>query len=173
MHGDIGFRPVTLSDLPLIYRWLQRPHVKEWYGEGDRTYEETVEHYRSRICGDAPTEAYLIQLDGKPIGYIQAYMISDYPEYSAALDVEEGAAGVDLYIGERKLIHKGLGSTALKAFLSEVVFMNPRTTCCVIGPEPKNLVAIRAYEKAGFTYIKTVRVPGEPEPKYLMRIVKS
>ena len=41
---------------------------------------------------------------------------------------------------------------------------------CIIGPAQNNHAAIRAYEKAGFKYLKTVSIPGELEPEYLMRI---
>jgi RimJ/RimL family protein N-acetyltransferase len=40
----------------------------------------------------------------------------------------------------------------------------------VIGPEPKNAAAIRAYEKSGFRFFKSIQVPGEPEPEYLMKL---
>jgi aminoglycoside 6'-N-acetyltransferase len=44
---------------------------------------------------------------------------------------------------------------------------------CIIDPEPANRIAIRAYEKAGFRYVKTVKVPAEPQPAYLMRISRG
>jgi hypothetical protein len=30
-----------------------------------------------------------------------------------------------------------------------------------------------AYEKAGFRFFKTIQVPGEPEPEYLMRLTRG
>lgn len=44
---------------------------------------------------------------------------------------------------------------------------------CIIDPEPTNKAAIRAYEKAGFKYEKTIQVPTEAEPSYVMRIMPS
>lgn len=44
---------------------------------------------------------------------------------------------------------------------------------CVIGPEPENKIAIRAYEKSGFTYFKTVNNQNEDMNEYLMRINKE
>jgi RimJ/RimL family protein N-acetyltransferase len=61
----------------------------------------------------------------------------------------------------------------LRRFLPEVVFRQEDVGVCVIGPEPKNLAAVRAYEKAGFRYFKTIQVPGEPEPEHLMRIERE
>lgn len=70
-------------------------------------------------------------------------------------------------------VHKGLGEQILIKFLSEYVFQLYDVECCIIGPEPKNNIAIRAYEKAGFKYFKTIQVPDEDEPEYLMRIYKN
>src|SRR5262249_7750269 len=104
----------------------------------------------------------------KPIGYIQAYWIGDHNEYARALQVGPGSAGVDLFIGEPEFVHRGLGSVILRQFVRETVFDRMGARYCVIGPEVGNIIAIRAYEKAGFTYLKTVQVPGERAPEYLM-----
>lgn len=173
----ISFRPLAASDLPLLHGWRNLPHVREWYY--DETPGETItsqrleEKYRSRITGEDPTRAFIIRLDGAAIGYIQYYRIQDHSEYAASVGEAEDAAGVDLFIGEPQYVHKGLGPRILRAFLREVVFAETDTVSCIIGPEPKNRAAIRAYEKAGFTYLKIIRVPGEPEPEYLMRLSRS
>ena len=43
----------------------------------------------------------------------------------------------------------------------------------MIAPEPKNVAATRAYEKAGFRFFKTIQVPIEPEPEYLMKLTRE
>ena len=57
-------------------------------------------------------------------------------------------------------------------FLSTVVFADELPTECIIGPEIENHRAIRSYQKAGFSYWKTVQIPGERAPEYLMRIAR-
>jgi RimJ/RimL family protein N-acetyltransferase len=168
----ITFRSLTYADLPLLVRWLNTPHVREWWQHDPRTLEEAIEKYTPLIEGTEPTSAYIILYDERPIGYIQAYKIADWPEYASAIEVEEGAAGVDLFIGE-EYAHRGLGAPILRAFLRDIVFAMPGVACCVIGPSASNATAIRAYEKAGFRHLKTVAVPGEEEPEYLMRITPA
>jgi len=169
----IGFRCLERRDLPLLHTWLNRDFVLQWYSRRPQTYAEVVAKYGPRIDGHAPTRCFLIRAGERAIGYIQTYAISDYPDYSAYVQVEEGAAGVDLFIGEADYIHRGLGSAILTGFLREVIFGTTDATCCVLGPEPQNKVAIRAYEKAGFRYLKTIQLPDEPEPEYLMRIERG
>ena len=165
----IGFRALRMEDMPLMQRWLNTPHVLEWFNE-PFTLEETIQHYGSKVTGEDATQPYLVLYGDMPIGYIQSYRISDHPEYAQHVQVEETAAGVDLFIGEVEYVHRGLGPHLLRRFLREVVFAMPGIESCVIGPQPQNRIAIRAYERAGFRYLKTIQVPSEPAPEYLLRI---
>ena len=56
----------------------------------------------------------------------------------------------------------------IQRVLGDVVFSGRETTLCIIDPDPNNKVAIRAYEKAGFRYLKTIEPPEHIEPAYLM-----
>lgn len=170
----IGFRQMTPDDLRQIHRWLQEPEVlKWWWGGIAPTYAAVEEKYAPRARGEEPTDQYFILHAGRPIGYIQTYMIRDYPEYAAAVGVDEAAAGVDLFIGEAAYLHKGLGSHILRAFLRDIVFGASDVASCIIGPSETNAIAIRAYEKAGFRYLKTIPSADEPVPEYLMRISRA
>lgn len=170
----ISFRRLAINDLPLIYRWLQTPHVSEWWwSEATLSYEAIVEKYGPCIRGEEPTDPYLILYANRPIGYIQTYMIRDHLEYAAVVDADADAAGVDLFIGEADYLHKGLGSKILRAFLRDVIFGAGDATRCIIGPSETNRIAIRAYEKAGFRFFKIVPSADEPMPEYLMQMTRA
>jgi len=169
---EISFRRLRASDLTLMHRWLNAPHVRRWwYAEGN-SYGEIEEHYLPAIESREATKPYVILHKEKPIGYVQSYLNSDDADYASLVDVED-SAGVDLFIGEPEYLYRGLGSHVIRRFLSEQVFSDPEIKVCVIGPEPKNGAAIRAYEKAGFRYFKTIQVPEEPEPEYLMKLARE
>ncbi len=173
----IGFRPLREEDLPLLLRWLNSGEAKRWYSKGGRTAEEVAATYLPRIRGERPTDCYLILHAGRPIGLIQTYLLADYPDYAASVGLGHGAAGLDLFIGEEAYLGRGLGAQVLRRFLRGVVFApGTRTgvaTSCVVGPEPANRAAIRAYEKAGFRYLKTVEVPGEDAPEVIMAVSRE
>jgi RimJ/RimL family protein N-acetyltransferase len=152
---------MTLEDLPLVWEWLQRPHVKEWWRERD-TYEELVEHYLPAIEASEPTDLYVVLLDEAPIGFIQTYLVSDYPEYGALVEVGDGVAGVDLLIGEKELIGQGIGTDMLRRFVDEIVFAEPTTIACIAGPQAENAASVRAFEKAGFRAVRDFVEDGEP-----------
>lgn len=165
----ISFRKLQYSDLGLMHRWLNAPHVRRWWYAEGTSYTEIGEHYLPAIEDRDSAKPYVILHENNPIGYIQSYPISADEEYASLVDVED-SAGVDLFIGEAEYLHQGLGRHIIRRFLSEHVFSNSEIEVCVIGPEPNNTAAIRAYEKAGFRFFKTIQVPAEPEPEHLMKL---
>jgi len=165
--SDITFRPVEARDVPDLYRWRNEPHVTRWWSEDDDsgpTLDVVARNYGPDY--DDKEHRYIIEMDGRPIGYIQMYKLADWPDYAAL--IQETGAGIDLFIGEPDLINKGIGTEVINRFVEDIVFDDPSITQCVIDPEIKNAAAIRAYTKAGFTPVRTVEVPNTPGPEVIM-----
>jgi RimJ/RimL family protein N-acetyltransferase len=168
----LGFRRLDAADLRLLHEWLQREHVRNWWSKHD-TYEEVGEHYLPAIDGREPTDLYLILLDERPIGFIQTYLVSDYPEHAALVQVGEHVAGVDLFIADAVLTGKGVGSEVLSAFTQEVVFARDTTIACVADPDVRNAASIRAFEKAGFSVVREFYDSSDGETHALMRLDRA
>lgn len=138
-----GFRPLTRADLPLLARWLAESHVARWWGERDRELESIASHIDS-----IAVEPFIIELDGKPVGYIQSY--DPYLEEgdNPFDDQPFGTLGIDQFIGEPSLVGFGHGPRLITQF-AQMMFEEgaPRL---IVDPAPTNSRAIRAYEKAGF-----------------------
>jgi RimJ/RimL family protein N-acetyltransferase len=171
--GDISFRKLQDSDFETLHKWLNTDFVTEWYEKRGFSYEKIVKKFLPRVNGLEPTNAFIIVFQRKNIGYIQTYLIEDYLDYSLSVNEPEKCAGLDLFIGEKSYLHIGLGKHIIAKFLTDYVFPITNATCCIVGPEPKNQIAIKAYEKVGFKYLKTIQLPDEDEPEYLMRITKE
>ena len=169
----ISFKRLQLSDLPLICRWLNEPHVHEWYDDDkENTLEDVTTRYGPEVRGEEPTDGYLAFYEDKPVGYIQMCKVHDYPEFGPFLGYDNATAGVDLFIGEIDYMGKGLGNLMLKKFLKEIVFSRDDIQTCIIDPDPANIRAIKSYEKAGFTYVKTIDIPADPGGSYIMELRK-
>ena len=178
----IMFRCLELDDLDDIRRWLNTPHVYEWWGvwSGDgslggpgadaATAEQVYEKYAPGIASDeATTHRHLIELDGQAVGLIQHYRLEDEPEYAAVIgETAPGAAGIDLFIGELDVVGRGIGPAVIDAYTRTVVFADPRVTRAIAGPHPDNTRSCRAFEKAGFVPVCDADVPdATPERIYV------
>ena len=171
MTGAIEFRPMVADDLLRLHDWLQRPHVHRWWSESQRTLDQVVAHYLPAIEGSDPTDHYIVLLDGADIGWVQTYIVADYPDYAAVVGIADRAtAGADILIGEKELTGQGLGTEILRRFADEIVFARPETTSCVADPDARNLASVRAFEKAGFHVERTFVDPDDGQTHALVRL---
>jgi aminoglycoside 6'-N-acetyltransferase len=164
----IAFRPFDAADFQQVFLWLIRPHVARGYGQPPGSFMEFVAKFGPRTRPDNAVKAWIVTIDGRDAGYIQTYRIDAFPDYAAQLACDGDAAGVDLFIGEESLTHRGYGPRALERFVEDVVFAQSRASCCIAGPLEGNRESIRAFEKAGFRHWKTVQV-GESAHECVMR----
>jgi aminoglycoside 6'-N-acetyltransferase len=140
-HG-YEFRPVVAEDLPMLDLWLERPHVAEWWDDE----EDKLAEIRAAMA-DPSTKPFVIELDGRPIGYIQSYD-PHLEEGHPYRDQPKGTLGIDQFIGEPELVGVGHGSRLIAAFVNRLFGQGAQRV--IIDPDPANARAIRAYEKAGF-----------------------
>lgn len=160
----IKFTRLTLGDIPKLYHWLQEPHVDEyWNTEHIENYGLIYQKYYLRLL-EGKIDMFFIQYFDVNIGFIQLHS-----DYNKAIYGDLGSAkGIDLFIGEKDYIHKGIGSICISKFLFYVSELYPEVEYVCIDPESKNKVAIRAYEKSGFHHIKTSIDPNTHLETYYM-----
>lgn len=172
-EARIGFRTLQEDDLARMSTWLRQEHVRAWWGDEYSDPAHVDAEFRPLLNGQTPTLGMIVELDGAPVGYIQRYFTSDWPEYWANQGFPDDTAGIDVTIGEASLLHKGLGTALIRTFLKRIVFADPRTARCIIDPAPDNAAAIRAYAKVGFTYLRTIHPPEHCEIAYLMSLERA
>ena len=177
MTTDIAFRPLAEADIPMLKRWLEDPDVSPWYEEDSTELDALRAEYLPIVTGEEPTRGCIIRIDGRDVGYIQCYVIDDHPDYARQLAVDPGAVGIDLFLGEPWARDRGYGAAAIRALLREVVFGEMGAAVAIIAPAPDNARAIRAYEKVGFRWVKTVPIvdesPANTGDEYVMRLTRE
>ena len=144
-HPRYHFRAVEEDDLALLEAWLRAPHVAEWWGDPDKGMAEI-----RQAMDEVSVEPLIVELDGRPIAYLQSYdphLEDDHPYQ----DQPFGTLGIDISIGDPDLVGVGHGSAIIRQFCDQL--FTEGTPRIVIDPDPTNLRAIRAYEKAGFRSI--------------------
>lgn len=166
---NFTFTPLQENHFPLLLKWLKTPHVKAWWDQEVQWTPELIkDKYGSYVKGfkrldlseqsvKKPLHAFVIDVDGQEIGYIQYYNAYDFPrEDNTPLEgLSKSLAALDFFIGEADYLSKGLGSESLKQFLKDHI--DPIYDACFVDPDTTNIQAIRTYEKAGFKKIKTVK----------------
>ena len=149
---------------------MHAPHARETFGHW--TLPDVLDTYSKAIDGREPFHAYVVLADGAPVGMMSWCRFRDFPEMRACYEVEDDdAVNCDVLLGE--MAHRGLGPGLVRQFLREIVFVDPTVTSCVIDPHARNRTAIRAYEKAGFTFVREVLDHEDQVPLHLMALSRA
>ena len=167
--GSISFRPLCRSDFPLLQKWLSAPHVAAWWNES-ADLASIEAKYGPRVDGVEPTQVFVIEEAGKPIGWIQWYLWCAYSAHAHQVGAEAASAGIDLAIGELSKTGLGLGPVAIRDFITKVVFANPRVNAVIVDPDERNLRSLIAFKKAGFTPVSTTQLAGENCRRQVLRL---
>lgn len=162
--NSLSFVALSSDHFSLLHKWMQEPHVLQWWGEGKTwSFEEIQKKYHSYTLGykieqgmEKPIFPFIIYFKEQPIGFIQFYNAFDhemgYKVEEIWANSSKSLAAIDFYIGDTQHIGKGLGAEVLKSFLHQYVF--PSFAACLVDPEKNNKIAIKTYAKAGFTTLQ-------------------
>lgn len=148
------FCRLTRADLPMVERWLTTPHVAEWWGDPEEQFARVSADF------DEPAmEQLIVHAEGRAFGYLQSFQVEAWPEPAFGKQ-PSGTRTVDQFIGEADMIDRGHGSAFLRAFAGGLLATG--TPRVIIDPDPANVRAIRAYEKAGFHATQVVDTRSGP-----------
>jgi aminoglycoside 6'-N-acetyltransferase len=141
---------MSAGDLPTIRRWLEMPHVREWWHDPAEQFELV-----SGDLGHPDMTQFIVAADGREFAYLQCYNLSAWN--SGFGPQPDGTRGLDQFIGEADMIGCGHGSAFVRAFADQL--LTSGTPRVVTDPDPSNIRAVRAYEKAGFRSSGLVETP--------------
>jgi aminoglycoside 6'-N-acetyltransferase len=151
MAAPYQFRPMSAEDLPMVRRWLETPHVAQWWHDPDEQFalvREDLDH--------PAMEQFIVAARDRPFAYLQCYDPNAWPEGGLGLH-PGGTRGIDQFIGEPDMIDRGHGSALIRSFVDDL--LKTGTPRVVTDPDPANIRAVRAYEKAGFQKARLVNTP--------------
>ncbi len=157
----IRFSPLAREHFTLMQTWLNMPHVNHWYGEDkewtqrevDNKYSTYIENYKVENSKQKPIQSFIIYCALAPIGYIQFYNAYDFPRESVQLEnLPPSLGAVDIFIGDKSYLQKGLGTQVMLQFLQEKVWNY--FSHCFVDVDLNNKAAIKTYKNAGFSLIK-------------------
>jgi aminoglycoside 6'-N-acetyltransferase len=142
---------MSAEDLPMVRRWLETPHVAQWWHDPDTQFTLVSEDL------DHPAmDQFVVTADDRPFAYLQCYDPTAWSDNGLGTH-PQGTRGIDQFIGEPDMIDRGHGSALIRSFVDDLLKMG--TPRVVTDPDPANLRAVRAYEKAGFQKVRLVDTP--------------
>lgn len=137
----VTLRPVVTDDAPALAAMLAEPAVAQWWPAFDerRVLQELV--------ADEPGERhYVIELDGRVIGFIQSFEEED---------ADFRHASIDLFLGPA-MHGQGLGPDAIRVLAQHLIAERGHHRL-TIDPAADNQAAIAAYQKVGFRAVGIMR----------------
>ena len=143
----IGLRPAVPEDRALIRRWLADPEVQAWWGNAASAEAEITLVLQSQA-----SLARMVEADGVLIGYGHAAEIGLWGDQQPE-ELPAGTWDVDLFIASEAHRGKGHGRAALALLTAEVFETTLAVACCAVVPI-RNETAVRAYEQAGFRWLR-------------------
>jgi len=98
-----AFRPMSSADLPTIRRWLQRPHVRQWWHDPAEQFELV-----SGDLGHPDMAQFIVAAEQRQFAYLQCYNLGAWNTGFGRQP--DGARGLDQFIGEADMLDCGHGS---------------------------------------------------------------
>jgi aminoglycoside 6'-N-acetyltransferase len=134
-------RPATAADVPVLAGIRRTPEVyARWGGGADLAAAVAQDLAEPGVVG------YVIELDGRAVGWIQ-WQAEDDPDYRHA--------SIDVYV--HPAAHgRGVGTDAVRTVARHLVAEQGHHRI-IIDPAADNAAAIRCYEKVGFRPVGVMR----------------
>ncbi|MFT4083394.1 MAG: GNAT family N-acetyltransferase [Nocardioides sp.] len=148
---SVALREMTPGDLRSVSRWRYAEHVARWYhGTDEADLDSVTARYGPRLEASGPIRMWVVEVNGRSIGYVQDYRIGDVPGFAAIAPTEPDSVGGDYLIGEIAWAGRGLGTRMLWAWLRTIPGRYPAAREVFCAPDHANLASLRVLDKLGF-----------------------
>ena len=137
----VTLRPAVDTDADALLSILAEPEVARWWPRFDR-----ARVLRELIAEREAEEGFVIELDGRIVGYIQA---------AEEMDPEYRHASIDLFLSTESQ-GQGLGPDAIRALAADLIDRRGHHRI-TLDPVADNGHAIAAYAKVGFQAVGRLR----------------
>jgi aminoglycoside 6'-N-acetyltransferase len=146
-----GYRAMRSADLARVRRWLDQPHVAQWWPDREKQAQSIAEH-----LSEPSMRCLILRIASRDVGYLQVYdphhepcIAPDGAKISHPYrDQPPGTRGIDLFIGEATCLGRGHGPRLLARVLRDLFAAG--ASCVLTDPDPANTNSIAAFRKAGF-----------------------
>jgi aminoglycoside 6'-N-acetyltransferase len=151
LHGRLTVvRTATVGDADLLVAWHADPEVARFWDGETFTRDEMLERLRR-----PDVEAYVVEADGEPVGYLQSWHEGDDAE-----------GGIDMFLIPVAR-GRGLGPDAARA-VARYLREDRGWRRVTVDPYTWNEAAIRAWRRAGFRDVGEREADDEHKGRWLL-----
>lgn len=163
---NIHFEKASFAHKVLIFEWLDKPHVKEFWDNSPEHREDILSFIRglkeSSHYYDGIFTYWIASLDDEPYAFLMTSEIlpeENLPqEWLPYLSQTGKTYSIDFMIGEEKHFGKGLAAPTLKVFTQFIRDkVDSSVDTFIIDPAETNPRAKHVYAKAGFETVAEFR----------------
>ncbi|KAK6533203.1 hypothetical protein TWF281_007355 [Arthrobotrys megalospora] len=165
MNSVFKLRPVAMSDLDLIHRWMNNPRVAEFWGE-----QGPIEHQKKFLENCLASQHSFtaigswndLDADGnltswKDACFFDIYWVKEDHLARYANNVQDWDRGVHLLVGEDWA--RGRSTAWLDSIVHYMFLSDPRTQSVYLEPRVDNELFIRLLTRYGFYKVKDFAFP--------------
>ncbi|MBY0501536.1 MAG: acetyltransferase [Alphaproteobacteria bacterium] len=155
--SDIHFEKADLSHKDTIFRWLDEPHIREFWDNSQEHKDDILNfiNKQKQYYFYGTTQYWLGYIDNKTFCFLLSDILLPDQEltesHRAHLSKTGNTIALDFGIGNKEFLGKGLAGPTLKSFCEFYQGnIDPHADCFFIDPDENNYRARQVYEKAGF-----------------------
>lgn len=145
-RSTLSLRPATPGDRFMVRRWLAEPGIEQDWGSRASAEAEIT------LAMESPSAlCRIVEHDGTPVGYTHAV---DAGLWGEALppEIPPGCWDIDLLVSAAA--SPAITSAEVLQLITREVFETTLAMACCILVSIKNETAVRAYEQAGFRWLR-------------------
>jgi RimJ/RimL family protein N-acetyltransferase len=144
----VSLREFNDDDISLFACWLEQDYIKKWYDPiEDWLYE--ARNYQGEFSW---IHAFIVELDGTPIGFCQYYDCYDAKELEDWYEVNTPGEtySIDYLIGEQEYLGKGYGKAIVKNLVSLAATLGAKKV--IVDPDKDNKQSVGVLLANGFVF---------------------
>ena len=148
----VVLRAMTRGDLPDVARWRSSDHVRRWFSaDGPPDLDTVTERYGPGIDGMSPTRMWVVEVNGRSVGFCQDYRIRRLSGVRGAHTATRTPWAVDYAIGDERFVSRGIGTRMLGPGWPAPARRYPDVTAYFSAPDHRNTdSSCGSLEKVGF-----------------------
>ena len=141
---DTNLKTLTDEDIGILYYWLCKKHVKQFFGDP----QGWINEIKNNRIGSDWIFYFIMVVNNVPVGFVQYYETKRAPR-GIWSDEPEGTVGIDYLIGETSYLYRGYGNDIVREIIG-IIRQVKKYRFVIADPDIKNPASVSVLINNGF-----------------------